>query len=143
MSDPRRLLIGGGLLLSLLGLFSGLLVGAMAAPRVGLAAHLAAVTNGVLLIAIGAIWDRIDLSDRLLQMAAALLLYGTFANWGSVQLAAFWGAGGLLPIANPAPVASAWQEAVVSAGLLSLSLAMIAGLSLILWGFLRGSGAKN
>lgn len=143
MIHPDRVMIGGGLVLVMIGLVSGLLVPSVSVERLGLAAHLAAVTNGVLLIAIGAIWHHVRLSRRLGILAVSALLYGTYANWFSVQLASIWDAGQLLKIANPTPTAAPWQELIVNAGLLSLSLAMIVGVGLVLMGFRRSRPVGN
>lgn len=129
------LVLGAGLFL--LGLLTGLATGLFANPRMGLSAHMQGLTNGLFLLAVGAAWPQVALGPRASAATFWLLAYGTLANWASTTLAAAWNTGALTPIHGPAPTALAWQEAVVSFGLLSLSLAMIAGTLLLLIGFLR------
>ena len=57
----RGLLIAGVLLL-LLGLLTGLGVGAMENPRMGLSSHLQGITNGLLLIGLGLMWPYLNLN---------------------------------------------------------------------------------
>lgn len=132
-----------GATLFLLGLVSGLVTGMMANPRMGLSAHMQGLTNGMFLIAVGAAWQFVRLG-RLAALATFLLLaYGTVANWVSTTLAAVWNTGQLTPIHGAEPNALPWQESIVSAGLLSLTVAMIIGTLLLMIGFVRGSGPKR
>lgn len=136
----RNLLrLGAGLFL--LGLLSGLVTQAMANPRMGLSAHMQGITNGVFLIALGAAWRHVRLGRRLQWAAFWLLAYGTVMNWLATSLAALWGTGQMTPIVSPEPSAPPWQEAIVSAGLLTLTLAMLAGIVLVLIGLFRRPNA--
>ena len=130
-------LVALGALLFLLGLVTGILVPALRSPRLGLSAHLEGVMNGTFLMVLGAIWHHVHLSRSLSRLCFWLLLYGTFANWVSVLLGAAFGAGGLMPIAGGGMTAQPWQEFVVGAGLISLSLAMLLGCGLLTWGLFR------
>jgi hydroxylaminobenzene mutase len=135
-AHARWLLVAGAALL-LTGLLSGLMVGAMANPRLGLSAHLEAVMNGTLLIAIGLAWHRLALCAGWKRAAFWLLLYGTIANWLTVQLGAWWGAGRLTTLAAGGMTGADWQEAIVAFGLVSLSAAMIAAVAILVVGFWR------
>jgi (hydroxyamino)benzene mutase len=126
-----------GALLFLLGLLSGLVTGLMANPRMGLSAHMQGLTNGTFLLAAGAVWDRVNLGPRTKAAAFWALAFGTSANWLMTQLAAFWGTGKMTPIIGTGHAGADWQEMVVSAGLLALTLAMLAGAALLLAGLLR------
>lgn len=126
-----------GAILFFLGLVSGLLAGIAANPRMGLSAHMQGITNGIFLIAVGAAWHFVSLSDRFKKLMLGLLVYGTYANWLSTQGAAFWNTGNLTPIHSSSPTASSLQEAIVSFGLVSLTVAMLLGTMLLVWGFLR------
>ena len=131
-----------GATLFLLGLISGLVNGMMANPRMGLSAHMQGLTNGMFLIAVGAAWQFVGLG-RLAALATFwLLAYGTIANWVSTTLAAVWNTGQLTPIHGPEPDALPWQESIVSAGLVSLTVAMISGTLLLVVGFVRGAAPK-
>lgn len=146
MSDPtrpspeevqaHRLLVLGAVLF-LLGLLSGLVTGLMANPRMGLSAHMQGLTNGVFLLAVGAIWHRVRLSPRLKSATFWLYAFGTVVNWLMTQLSALWGTSVMTPIIGAGHQGSALQEGVVTAGLLALTVAMIAGTVLLIAGLAR------
>ena len=46
----------------------------------------------------------------------------------------------MTPIHGPSPTAQPWQELIVTVGLLSLTLAMIAGTLLVLLGYIQKRG---
>jgi len=132
-----RFLVALGASLFLLGLLTGVVVPALRSSRIGLSAHLEGVMNGTFLMVVGAIWHHVNLSHSLTRVCFWLLLYGTFANWLSVTLAAVFGAGRMMPIAGGGMTAQPWQEFIVGAGLISLSIAMVVGCGLLVWGLFR------
>jgi len=134
--QAARLLVLGAVLF-LLGLLSGLVTGLMANPRMGLSAHLQGLTNGIFLLAVGAIWHRVNLPAGFKAALFWLFLFGTSLNWLMTQLAAYWGTGTMTPITAPGRQGSALQEMIVNTGLLALSLAMIAGTVLLILGLAR------
>ncbi len=128
-----------GVVLFLLGLFTGFAVPATANPRMALASHLEGVMNGIFLLVIGAIWQRLRLGLRAQRIAFWLLAYGTYANWATTLLAAIWGAGEpMMPLAASGHTGTAMQEGLIAFGLISLSIAMVVVGPLLLWG-LRGT----
>lgn len=131
-----------GIVLFLLGLLVGFAVPALANPRMGLASHLEGLMNGLFLIALGLIWPRLVLSDRLLSATFWLACYGTFANWTATLLAAAWGAGAMMPIAGQGQTGTTSQEGVVQALLISLAGAMVLVCVFVLAG-LRGDGSRD
>lgn len=137
-----RRLLRLGVLLFLLGLFTGFAVPKLANPRMGLASHLEGLMNGLFLMAMGLIWPRLTLSTRLLQLTFWLAIFGTFANWTATLLAAVWGAGVMMPIAGQGHTGTPLQEAVLKALLVTLSLAVVAVCGLLLAG-LRGEGSTE
>jgi len=120
--------------LFLLGLITGLLETQFANPRMGLAAHLEGVINGIFLVALGAIWHRVQLSPVLNRSAYWTALYGTYANWGVTTLAAIFGTGALSPVTAAGRSAQPWQETLITLGFVSVSLAILAAAILVLWG---------
>lgn len=139
ISDDRqaRRLLAAGAILFLVGLLSGLAVPVVTNPRMGLAAHLEGVMNGTFLIAVGAVWTRLVLSTRQRTAAAGLLLYGTYANWLFITLAALLGTSAATPIAGAGYAGAPWQEDLVTAGLVTVAIAMIAATALLALGFVR------
>ncbi len=136
--DARtRVLIGLGALLFLLGLLTGVLVPAFRNPRLGLSSHLEGVMNGTFLMVLGAVWHRVRLSRLPAALCFGLLVYGAFANWFTTLLAAVFGAGRMTPIAGGGMTAEPWQEILVASGLVTLSVAMVVGSCLLVWGLFR------
>jgi hydroxylaminobenzene mutase len=124
-----------GMSLFILGLLTGFGVPALANPRAGLTSHLEGVLNGILLLVLGSIWQRLRLGVAAQRWAFWLAIYGTFVNWLSTLLAAAWGAGGaLMPLSAAGYPGTSAQEAVIGFGLISLSFAMLVVGGLVLWG---------
>lgn len=137
-SGAGRWLVAAGAGLVMLGLLTGFVSSSLANPRMGLAAHVEALMNGILLIALGAAWRHVSLGARAERIAILALVFGGLANWLATLLAAVWGAGqAMMPLAAGVHVAAPWQERVVSALLVGLSIAMVLGIGLVLWGLLR------
>ncbi|MGQ3683850.1 MAG: hydrogenase [Candidatus Loosdrechtia sp.] len=135
-------LIQLGILLFFLGLLTGYVVPMLANPRMGLSSHLEGIMNGVFMVMLGLLWPKIGLSRTALTTLFWLAVYGTFANWTATLLAAFWGAGGSMPIAASGHQGTPTQEMIITLLLLSLSLAMVAVCVLVLWG-LRVSAHRD
>ncbi len=131
----RLLLLGAWLLL--LGLLTGLLVPVLANPRMGLSSHIEGVLNGMLLLMLGLIWPRLVLSDRWRRIAAACAIYGTFANWASMLVAAVLDAGAQLTVAAEGRAGSPMAEGLVNFGLASLTLAMLVAAVTLIAGLRR------
>ena len=139
MNDTRRRLLWHGVFLFLLGLITGLLEQKFTNPRMGLAAHLEGVLNGILLIAVGAVWVDIRLADRAKTLVYWAALYGTYANWGVTTLAAIMGTGALSPVTGVGHSGAPWQETLVTVGFISVGLAIIGVAIALLWGLRRGA----
>jgi len=134
MAHMKRRILWHGMALFLIGLLTGLAEREFANPRMGLAAHLEGVMNGTLLLALGAIWHELRLPKRLEISAFLAVLFGSYANWAVTTLAAIWGTAGMTPIASVAHSAQGWQEICVTAGFVSVGIAMVASSALILHG---------
>ena len=133
----QRTLIAAGAILFLLGLLTGFVIPEFVNPRMGLASHLEGVMNGTFLIALGAAWSYILLSTLFEKFAFWLLLYGTYANWFFITLAALFGTSGMTPIAGKGYNGEIWQEQVVTLGLLSVGITMVLGCLLVVYGSLQ------
>ena len=134
MNRSQRLL-WHGMLLFLLGLVTGLLSQKLLNPRMGLAAHLEGVMNGTFLLAVGSAWRRLHLSPRKESIAFHAALYGGYANWITTMFAALFGTAALTPLTSGEFRGQAWQESIVTAGFLSVAIAMITAAVLLLIGF--------
>lgn len=113
-----------GILLFLLGLIIAFFIPALANPRMGLSAHLEGTLNGMFLVLLGLIWNKLVLKNNWLTATFWLTIYGSFANFIAVAIAAVSGAGKMMPIAGGKEGTST-IEAVIAFLLISLSLAMV------------------
>jgi (hydroxyamino)benzene mutase len=134
MENPNRRLMWHGMLLFLLGLVTGFAEPRFANIRMGLAAHLEGVMNGTFLIALGAIWNEVQLPSPAKTVAYWTLLYGTYVNWFVTTLAAVFGTAALSPITAAGHSGQAWQETLVTAGFMSVGVVIVVSSALILWG---------
>jgi hydroxylaminobenzene mutase len=135
MSRQSSRLIQLGVLEFLLALFLGVAIPHFAVPRLGLSAHLVGIAQAVFLVVMGLLWPKLKFSRGASSVAFCLLIYGCLAAWASTILAAAWGAGSTnLPMAAGAALGSSFQETVITIGLRSSALSLIAALVMILWG---------
>lgn len=130
--QSNRLLFFGSLLF-FLGLVVGLFVPILENPRMGLSSHLEGIMNGIFLLVLGIIWPKINLSQRMLNLTFWLTIYGSFANYLVVLIAATTGSGRMMPLAG-GKEGPALVEGLVTFMLISLSLAMLTVSVLVLSG---------
>jgi hydroxylaminobenzene mutase len=134
-------LIWWGTLLFLLGLLTGLLLAMMPGvadnPRGVLAGHVEGVLNGMFLIIVGLMADRVRLSARASAVCVGLLLYGTYVSWFTSTLAGVVGASQATPIAGAGHHAAPGVEQFVLIALVSVAFAMIAAVGMLLFGLRR------
>jgi hydroxylaminobenzene mutase len=131
--NNRRLMFHG-MCLFLLGLITGFAEQHFANVRMGLAAHLEGVMNGTFLVALGAIWSHVKLSPLKATIAFWSVLYGTYVNWLITMLAAIFGTAALSPITGAGHAGQPWQESFVTAGFMSVGIAIVLASVLVLWG---------
>ena len=134
METANRRLMWHGMFLFLLGLITGFLEQHFTNVRMGLAAHLEGVMNGIFLLALGSIWPQVQLPRAAKRAAYWTALYGTYVNWLFTTLAAVFGTATLSPITAAGHTGKPWQESLVTAGFLSVGLAITACSLLLLWG---------
>lgn len=122
-----------------LSLIGSLFVPVMAIPRLGLSAHTIGILSGVLLLAIGAIWQHFNLSPRQASWMKWSWLYAGYANWLGCLLGAVLGAGKTTPVAAAGMVGPAFAESLVAVMLTTVAVASFLATGLSLWG-LRPAG---
>ncbi|OBK24754.1 hydrogenase [Mycobacterium asiaticum] len=105
--------------------------------RMALSAHLEGVMNGTFLMALGAIWDHVDLPPEVEQAARWATLYGTYGNWFFTALGAALGTAAANPTLSQGHHGTAWQERIVLLGFRSMRYAFLAAVALILLGIFR------
>lgn len=135
MQYPDRLLLLG-VLLFLFGLIIGFFIPVLTNQRMGLSAHLEGVMNGMFLVILGLIWNKIAVNEKLLSTTFWLSIYGSFANFVAVTIAAITGAGKMMPLAG-GKEGTPIVEGVISLLLISLSLAMVVVCIIVLVGLYK------
>jgi (hydroxyamino)benzene mutase len=129
MNDKIKLhghrLLQAGIILFLIGLLSGFFINSCPLKILGIAAHLVAFICGIFLLALGCIWNRLNISTRLSIFGMFLAIYGTYCTWFIYFIAGAWGAGGMFPIASKGVTGTVLQENII------LFLTPTAALSLI------------
>ena len=118
-------LIYYGVILFFIGLIIGLIVPIFANPRLGVSSHIEGVLNGMFLIILGLIWNKIDLSNKWLKITFLAAIYGTFMNCFAILIAAIFNVGKMLGIAANGQEGTPIVEGIVSFSLISLSIAML------------------
>jgi hydroxylaminobenzene mutase len=134
MEGANRRLMWHGMCLFLLGLVTGFAEQRFANMRMGLAAHLEGVMNGTFLVALGAVWTDVRLSPLAKAVAYWTALCGTYGNWLVTTLAAIFGTAALSPITASGHNGLPWQEGLVTAGFLTIGIAIVASSVFVLWG---------
>jgi len=138
LTEPLgRRLVWHGVSLFLLGLVGGMFVSLMVNPRMGVSAHVGTVLNGTFLVALGAAWSALALSQRAQRAAFWLLVLSSYGGSLGLFLAAVLGTRDSTPIHGAAQSASAWREGLVLAVLNVSGLAILVGTALALWGLGR------
>jgi (hydroxyamino)benzene mutase len=134
MESMGRRLMFHGMVLFLLGLGTGFAEQHFANVRMGLAAHLEGLMNGIFLIALGAIWHEVRLPSPAASVVFWITLYGTYGNWLFTTLAAVFGTAALSPITGAGHSGLPWQESLVTIGFLTVGITMVLSSVVVLWG---------
>jgi (hydroxyamino)benzene mutase len=134
MQNTNRSLMWHGMFLFLIGLLTGFAEQHFANMRMALAAHLEGVMNGTFLVALGAIWTEVRLAPTAKTITYWTVLYGTYMNWLVTTLAAVFGTAALSPLTGAGHMGLPWQETLITAGFMSVGIAIVAGSLLVLWG---------
>jgi (hydroxyamino)benzene mutase len=143
MQDHARRLLWHGIFLFLLGLVTGLAIPIINNHRMGLAAHLEGLLNGIFLVALGYLWSQLRLSTGALRATFWLVLYGTYANWFFTLLGAILGTSALTPQGGAGFSAARWEEVLVGFGLVTLSSVMVIVCVILLFGLSGKSAASS
>ena len=139
MGENNRRLMWHGMFLFLLGLLTGFAEPRFANMRMGLAAHLEGVMNGIFLIGLGAIWNEVRLAPGLKATTFWIALIGTYGNWLITTTAAVFGTSALSPITGTLHGGEQWQEKLVTAGFMTIGIAIVACAVLALRGLRKGA----
>lgn len=134
-SISQQFLISGTLLF-LLSLLFAFAVPAFANPRMGVSAHIAGLQGAMTLWAFGLMWHRVALPHAASRWTEVFAVYGLYAIYASLLLAAWWGTSRATPVAGAGHQAGVLREATVTVLLAGGSLASLAAAVIVLWGLL-------
>ncbi len=134
----NRRLIRHGVMVVLLGTLTGFSPMLVRNPRMGLAAHLEGILNGLLLIGLGAVWSSVRLGAGKERVAFGALVWAAYANWAITLSAAVTGAREFAPLAGAGFGAGPAVEKVTLLLILSVAVSILLGLSLVLAGLAGG-----
>jgi len=135
LSRQGHRLLQIGVALFLFTSFEGFVIPCLAVPNLGRSVHTLSAFSGVLLLALGLVWPRLDLSVTTARIAFWCLVYSDLAIVAAFLLAAIWGAGNsIMPLAAGAAHGTDFQEAVIRLVSYSSAPTGIASFALILWG---------
>jgi len=124
-----------GVLLFALGLATGFAIPAFRSSRIGLSAHLTGVQSGTFLIALGLMWPKIALWPSMSNLIGHAIWISLYMIYGSLVLAAAFGAGRDLPIAGGGISTTRAKQVTVTALMGSGSLAVLAAVAAVLIGW--------
>ena len=135
LSRQGQRLLQLGVALFLLTSFEGFAVPHFAVPNLGRSVHMLAAFSGVLLLALGLVWPRLELGARWSRVAFWLLIYSDLVTIVAFLLAGVWGAGGsIMPLAAGNARGSDLQELIIQIVAYSAAPTGITSFALILWG---------
>jgi hydroxylaminobenzene mutase len=133
-----------GVALFLFTSFEGFAIPSLAAPPLGRSVHTLSGLTGVLLIAYGLLWTRLELGSAASRIAFWFLVHSSLATIAAFMLGAFWGAGNtVFPMAAGAARGSPSQELAIRIVLYPAAPTGIAAFALVLWGLRRGHSASR
>lgn len=135
MESLSSTLCFAGVLLFLLGLATGFAIPAFRSSRIGLSAHLTGVQSGTFLIALGLMWPKIALWPSMSNLIGHAIWISLYMIYGSLVLAAAFGAGRDLPIAGGGISSTRAKQVTVTALMGSGSLAVLAAVAAVLIGW--------
>jgi len=124
-----------GVALLLFSSLEGFAIPYFAVPKLGLSVHTLSALQGVLLLALGLLWPRLNLVAMPSRIAFWFLIYSDFAILAAYVMAAAWGAGNeTMPLAAGAAHGSSLQETAIKAVAYSSAPTGIISFGIVLWG---------
>jgi (hydroxyamino)benzene mutase len=113
----------------------GFFVPFLASPPLGRSVHTLSALQGVMILALGLMWPRLDLTATAARTAFWTYVYSSFATLIPFILAAVWGAGNtVIPLAAGGARGNDFQEAVINVVIYSAAPPFFVSMGLILWG---------
>jgi hydroxylaminobenzene mutase len=135
LSRQGHRLLQLGVALFLFTSFEGFVIPYLAVPNLGRSVHTLSAFSGVMLVALGLVWPRLDLGATASRLAFWFLIFSDFATIAGFLVGAVWGAGkSIIPLAAGAARGSDFQEAMIQVVMYPAAPTGIISFALILWG---------
>ena len=135
LSRQGHRLLQIGVALFLFTSFEGFVIPYLKAPRLGLSVHSLSALLGLILIALGLLWPRLNLGTTTSRIAFWFLVYSGFAIVIAYFMGSILGAGNsTMPMAAGTAHGSALQELIIKIVAYSSAPTGIVSFALILWG---------
>jgi (hydroxyamino)benzene mutase len=124
-----------GVALFLFTSFEGFAVPYFAVPNLGRSVHTLSGFTGVLFVALGLAWTRLDLGPTAARIAFWFLVYSAIATIAGFVIAGVLGAGSsIIPLAAGGARGNDFQEALIQLVMYPAAPTGIVSFALILWG---------
>jgi hydroxylaminobenzene mutase len=135
LSRQGHRLLQTGVALFLFSALEGFVVEFLPFPRLGLSVHTLSALEGVILIALGLLWPRLNLGATASRIAFWTFLYSSFATLVPYVMAAVWGAGNTtIPLAAGPAHGTDLQEAIIKIVVYTAAPTFLIAIVLIIWG---------
>jgi hydroxylaminobenzene mutase len=134
-----------GIVVFMFGLLTGFFLysGAMVNPQIGVITHLEGVLNGLFLVTLGVIWQRMSLTDRQQWRLMVLALACVYINYFQALWGAVMGRSRATTLFPADRVPFPLEKTVLDVVLLSMSVGFIVVCLMTLWGLHRGMAAQR
>ena len=124
-----------GVALLLFTSFEGFAIPYFAVPNLGRSVHTLSGFVGVLFLALGLLWPRLNLRAAGARVAFWFLVYSALATIAGFLIAGIWGAGSsIIPLAAGGARGSDFQETAIQIVMYPAAPTGIVSFALILWG---------
>lgn len=143
MSIEARSIALSGVVLFTLSLMNGFLVHLLPLREQLLEAHLIGLLGALFMFVLTCLWPQLQLNDRMSKVGTFCVIYGFGMGWLVNFVAAISGIFGIFPISVSASQQRASADILISAGLLSVVLALFALCAILLWGLRRTDREKR
>ena len=137
----NRSLLRWGFFLFLLSLLTGFAIPSFKSPRLGLSAHTIAVVSSLIVIAVGIVWDSLELGSTTKRYLKWLWVVVGYGNWFGTLLAAVFGGSQLMPVTGSKVPPTPAEDMIVTAIIIPISMLSLLAVLMVLWGLrenLRG-----
>jgi len=135
LSRQGHYLLQTGIALFVFSGLEGFAIPRLQAPHLGRSVHTLSGLQGVITLALGLLWPKLNLSPSTSRIAFWTFIYSSFATLIPFVMAAVWGAGNTtIPQAAGTARGSALQEAIIKIVLYSAAAPFFISMALILWG---------